>query len=314
MDAEASITAHITQGNSAFCDRACAKLQTHYSELHAVSQDALAKRLLYRDSTDKEAVMTSNNSPSVDTPNVDTVIVGGGVAGLAAAAFVAHAGRRVVVLERSSHIGGRAITEERSGYYFNLGPHALYKVGHAANILSELGVDVHGGEPPTAGKALSNGELHTLPSSPTGVLTTSLLDLGEKIEMGRIFATFQRQDAQAQANVSLQDLIPIVSVVEDVAYLRQLNSPLLEFLRDFGDDARIPAIIQRDLDDGSAVMSRLQTTSTSYWSEVHGALSELEANRVSALDGFDEDEAAHFLENSNIIECNRGDRVLKKAG
>ena len=59
-------------------------------------------------------------------------------------------------------------------------------------------------------------------------------------------------------------LIPIVSVVEDYEYLKKLNSPLLPFMRDFGDDARIPAIMQRDLADGSAVMSRLQTTSTSY--------------------------------------------------
>jgi CRP-like cAMP-binding protein len=61
-------------------------------------------------------------------------------------------------------------------------------------------------------------------------------------------------------------------------------------------------------------MSRLHSSSASYWSEVHGALSELDANRISALDGFDEDEAKHFLENSNIIECQRGDRVLKKGG
>lgn len=109
-------------------------------------------------------------------------------------------------------------------------------------------------------------------------------------------------------------LIPIVFVIEDVAYLRQLNSPLLEYVHDFGDDARIPACIQRVLGERSAVVSRLHTTSASYWSEVNGALSELEANRISAFDGFTDDEAARCLENSNIIECQRGDRVLKKGG
>ncbi len=121
----------------------------------------------------------------------------------------------------------------------------------------------------------------------------------------------------AERNVNSAEagyLIPLVFVIEDVPYLRQLQSPLLEYVRDFGNDARIPASIQRDLDDGSAVMSRLQTTSASYWSEIHGALSELDAHRISALDGFDEDEAARFLENSNIIECQIGDRVLKKGG
>jgi CRP-like cAMP-binding protein len=61
-------------------------------------------------------------------------------------------------------------------------------------------------------------------------------------------------------------------------------------------------------------MSRLHTTSAAYWSEVHGALSELDANRISALDGFTEEEAARCLDKSTIIECQAGDRVLKKSG
>ena len=108
-------------------------------------------------------------------------------------------------------------------------------------------------------------------------------------------------------------LIPLVLVIEDLEYMQRLNSPLLEHLRDFGDDARIPACIQQAIAE-SAVVSRLHTTSASYWGEVHGALSELEANRISALDGFTEDEAARCLEKSSIIECQSGDRVLKKGG
>jgi hypothetical protein len=109
-------------------------------------------------------------------------------------------------------------------------------------------------------------------------------------------------------------LIPIVTVVEDVDYLRQINSPMAEHARDFGADARVPDIIKRTFAEGSAVVSRAQTTSASYWSEVHGALSELDANRISALDGFTEEEAARCLEKSTIIECQTGDRVLKKGG
>ena len=85
-------------------------------------------------------------------------------------------------------------------------------------------------------------------------------------------------------------------------------------MHDFGDDARIPACIQRVLAEGSAVMSRVHTTSASYWSEVHGALSELDAQphlgarrlhrrRSRALPGEEHD---HRVQ--------RGDRVLKKGG
>jgi CRP-like cAMP-binding protein len=54
--------------------------------------------------------------------------------------------------------------------------------------------------------------------------------------------------------------------------------------------------------------------SAAYWSEIHSALSELEANRISAFDGFTEEEAARCLEKSTIIACKNGDRVLKKGG
>lgn len=109
-------------------------------------------------------------------------------------------------------------------------------------------------------------------------------------------------------------LIPILFVPEDVAYLRRINSPLLEYVRDFGSDARIPACVERIIAAGSAVISRRLVAAADYWSEVHGALSELAANRIAALDGFTEKEAVRCLEKSTIIECAAGDRVLKQGG
>ncbi len=66
----------------------------------------------------------------------DVVVIGGGLAGLTAATFLARAGRRVVVLERASHLGGRARTQEREGFFFNEGPHALYRGGPAQRAFS----------------------------------------------------------------------------------------------------------------------------------------------------------------------------------
>jgi predicted GNAT family N-acyltransferase len=109
-------------------------------------------------------------------------------------------------------------------------------------------------------------------------------------------------------------LIPIVTVVEDIEYLRQIKSPMAEHVHDFGADARIPDIIKRVFAEGTSVKSRLNTGSASYWNDVHSALSELDANRISALDGFSEEEAARCLEKSTIIECATGDRILKRGG
>ena len=52
------------------------------------------------------------------------MVIGAGLAGLTAAATAARAGRPVVVVEAHA-AGGRARTDERSGYRFNQGPHAL---------------------------------------------------------------------------------------------------------------------------------------------------------------------------------------------
>ncbi len=55
-------------------------------------------------------------------PPVDVAIVGGGPAGLTAAVVAARAGRSVVLYEKASAPGGRAVTREIDGYRFNVGP------------------------------------------------------------------------------------------------------------------------------------------------------------------------------------------------
>lgn len=109
-------------------------------------------------------------------------------------------------------------------------------------------------------------------------------------------------------------LIPILFVPEDVDYLRRIRSPLLEYVRDFGADARIPACVERIIAAGSSVMSSRLAESAEYWGRVHGALTEIEGSRPTALEGFTEEEAQRCLDRSNIIECRAGDRLLKKGG
>ncbi len=92
--------------------------------------------------------------------DADVLIVGGGLAGLTAATFLARAGRRVRLFERSRRSGGRAITDVRKGFAFNLGPHALYNAGPAASVLHELGIEPSGGVPSANGLALRAGAIH----------------------------------------------------------------------------------------------------------------------------------------------------------
>ena len=115
--------------------------------------------------------------------NDNVVIVGGGLAGLAASIYLARAGRQVTVFEKRRSLGGRAITQLRQGFRFNLGAHAFYRAGAAAAVCKELGVPVPGVVPKPKAIALRNGEERTLPNSILSLVTTSLLSLSGKMQL-----------------------------------------------------------------------------------------------------------------------------------
>ncbi|WP_201386437.1 oleate hydratase [Ktedonobacter sp. SOSP1-85] len=60
----------------------------------------------------------SHTQPSV-------IIVGGGLSGLSAAAYLARAGHAVTLFEKSGNPGGRARTRQQNSFFFNQGAHAF---------------------------------------------------------------------------------------------------------------------------------------------------------------------------------------------
>lgn len=70
------------------------------------------------------------------------IVIGGGPAGLTAAARLAEGGVATTLLEAGPHLGGRAASENRQGFDLNQGPHALYAGGAGMRELSAMGIEL----------------------------------------------------------------------------------------------------------------------------------------------------------------------------
>lgn len=138
----------------------------------------------------------------------DVVVVGGGLAGLAAGAYLARAGRQVSVLEKARRPGGRARTRERDGYLFNLGPHALFAGGPGASVLRELGVPFSGATPPPARIHLERGEhFYGLPGDVPTLLKSRALSMAEKVTFGRLMTQLPKVEPDSIAALSAQEWV-----------------------------------------------------------------------------------------------------------
>src|SRR5436305_12360 len=92
------------------------------------------------------------------------IVVGGGVAGLASATYLARGGSAVTLLEKAPALGGRASTDTPRGFAINRGAHALYTGGSASEVLRELGVRYTSGSPSRI-RALDAAGIHILPTN-----------------------------------------------------------------------------------------------------------------------------------------------------
>lgn len=155
-----------------------------------------------------------------DSRSADVIVVGGGLAGLSAAAFAARAGKKVALFEKARELGGRGATQNEGGFFFNIGPHALYRGGTARPILAELGVAFSGRSPSVSGGfAIDGGRKHTLPGGLVSLITTSLLRLPAKLEVARLLGGLGRFDPEPQQRRTVNQWLAQVIRHEEVRQL-----------------------------------------------------------------------------------------------
>ncbi|MEK7829475.1 MAG: NAD(P)/FAD-dependent oxidoreductase [Acidobacteriota bacterium] len=167
------------------------------------------------------------------------IVIGGGLAGLTAANFAANSGCQVTLFEKSQAIGGRAMTSEKSGVRFNLGPHALYRGGQAFKILRELGVEFTGGVPKVDGTlAINGGRKHSLPGGTLSLMTTSLFGFSAKLEAARALTALPKIDAATINHLTVNEWLNSEIRNED---LRRLLASLFRLSTYANDPDRLSA-------------------------------------------------------------------------
>jgi oxygen-dependent protoporphyrinogen oxidase len=118
---------------------------------------------------------------------IETVVIGGGLAGLVTARELKKHGRSVVVLEKGERVGGVVRSERADGYLLELGPNTVQSQQEVLELIHELGLDAQMqiASARTPRYVQMNRRLHAVPLSPLGLITTGLLSWSGKIRLLR---------------------------------------------------------------------------------------------------------------------------------
>ena len=97
-----------------------------------------------------------------------------------------------MLVEASSHLGGRAASEVREGFVLNQGPHALYVGGPARRELDAMGIELDWWQPASAASVFPREG-------------KTKRTLGGEAQLGRWFLRLQRTEPEELADVSVAE-------------------------------------------------------------------------------------------------------------
>lgn len=136
----------------------------------------------------------------------DVVILGGGIAGLTASIYLAKEGKKVLVLERGTNLGGRGITSKLGKAHVNLGPHALFT--NTLEIFNEIGVNISGKTPKLSGAFVFENENEKMKVVDiVNLFLGSNLRWKEKMEFIRFYRHIRRVELDTLNGLSLEQYL-----------------------------------------------------------------------------------------------------------
>lgn len=198
--------------------------------------------------------------------SVDTLIIGGGLAGLTAALDLRRAGRRVLVLEAGPALGGKAITCRTAHGDFPGGP-TSFNGRHRPfwRLLDRLGLEaevvrLH----PRSGARyiVRDGKLQGLRPHPVSVLTTGALTLSDKWSMARDLLRTQR--AQPAGDESLDAFLTrrFGRAAVDHFFAAVMTGIFAGDLKQLSAQACMPALVAAEKEYGSVLRGALRALGT----------------------------------------------------
>ncbi len=143
----------------------------------------------------------------------DTIIVGGGIAGLTAAAYLSRAGRKTLLIEKNSECGGLVNSFSRDGFVFDAGVRALEDAGIIMPMLAELGISLE------------------VVKSPVSVgIGNNILNI-ENLDSLNSYSDLLKKIYPASSN-EIDDIIRVIrKVMKDMDVLYGVENPVFKDLR-----------------------------------------------------------------------------------
>jgi oxygen-dependent protoporphyrinogen oxidase len=188
-----------------------------------------------------------------------TVVIGGGISGLACAFRLRQLGIQAVLLEASGRAGGMISTVRRNGFVFEAGPQCPRFPASVWNLVRELNLDKEflAGDPKAKRYILRDGRLHLAPFSPGGLLTTLLVGPRSKY---RLLSEVLRNTQPPDEEESLAEFVE-----------RKFGAEVLDYLADpfvstvfFGDankvgmESAFPDLVEWERSRGSVLRGALR--------------------------------------------------------
>ena len=191
----------------------------------------------------------------------DAIIVGGGVAGLTAAAYLSRSGYSTLICEKEPLCGGFVNTFERDGFFFDGGIRALEDAGVLFRMLKQLGLQIDFvknhvtvGIENQVIKVDSDGDLDIYGRLLSSLYPNSSVEIAAIISDIRIIMRYMDiqygidnplfLDPKKDRDYFIKEVFPwVFKYALTAPKIMSKNKPVVEYLRDFTTDQALLDII-----------------------------------------------------------------------